>query len=285
MTAINEVATAAVRRPFRRQSSSLAHVNERLGPLADLLGTWVGSKGFNIVAVPFPPQGRAPFTLLVEPYLETITFSPIGSKVPNRRAGGIDFVDGIMYELRNIDTVTNEPLHAENGMLLLLDQAKKMNSVARLASIPHGDCILALGDWGKVDGPPLFPPIRTLPSHHDTAHLRQYASAKTAQLDPQMPEATLAGAIAGQDIVHTTFINLSTAGGGGVLNIPFIDKKAKVTQFDCSFWIETIKDKSNPRHGFQQLQYSQTTIIEFPDGRGALRGRFPHVNINTLVKQ
>jgi hypothetical protein len=285
MTAINEAGTAAVHRPFRRQGSSLAHANERLGPLADLLGTWVGSKGFNIVALPFPPQGPAPFTLLVEPYLETITFSPIGAKVPNRRAGGIDFVDGVMYELRNIDAATNQPLHVENGMLLLLAQATKMNSIARLASIPHGDCILALGDWGNVDGPPLFPPIRSQPSHQDPAHLRQYASAKTAQLDPLMPEATLACAIAGQHIVHTTFINLSTAAGGGILNIPFIDKAAKVTQFDCNLWIETIEDRSNPGHGFQQLQYSQTTIIEFSDSRRAPPGRFPHVNINTLVKQ
>jgi hypothetical protein len=285
MTTTIEIGTPVGHRPFTRQSSTLTHVNERLGPLADLLGIWVGSKGFNIVAVPSPPRGHAPFTLLVEPYLETITFSPIGAKIPNRRVGGVDFVDGVMYELRNIDSATNQPLHVENGMLLLLDQTKKTSSIARLASIPHGDCILALGDWGEVDRPPLFPPIRTLPSGQEPGLLQQYASAKTAQFDPQMPEATLARVIAGQHIVRTTFINLSTAGAGGILNIPFINRKAKVTQFDCNFWIETIRDKSNSGHGFQQLQYNQTTTIEFSNSRGASSGRFPHVNINTLVKQ
>jgi hypothetical protein len=284
MTTTIEIGTPVGHRPFTRQSSTLTHVNERLGPLADLLGTWVGSKGFNIATVPFPPQGRTPFTLLVEPYLETITFSPIGAKVPNRRVGGIDFVEGVMYELRNTDTITNQPLHVENGMLLLLDQ-KKMSSIARLASVPHGDCILALGDWGEVDGPPLFPPIRTLPSRQDPGLLQQFASAKTGELDPQMPEATLARAIAGQHIARTTFINLATAGAGGILNIPFIDYKAKVVQFDCNFWIETIRDGSNSGHSFQQLQYAQTITIEFPNSRGAASGRFPHVNINTLVKQ
>ena len=94
MTAFNEVGSPVHGLPFTRLSPSLANVNDRLGPLADLLGTWVGSKGWNMVAVPFP----APFTLLVTPYLETITFSPIGAKVPNRRAGGIDFVLGVMYD-------------------------------------------------------------------------------------------------------------------------------------------------------------------------------------------
>ncbi|SED74214.1 hypothetical protein SAMN05519104_4243 [Rhizobiales bacterium GAS188] len=285
MTAMNEAGTADPRHRFTRLSSSLAHVNDTLGPLADLLGTWVGNKGYNMVAVPFPTQGPAPFTLLVRPYLETITFSPIGAKVPNRRAGGIDFVVGVMYEQRNIDIATNQPLHVENGMLLLLDQASKKNSVARLASVPHGDSVLAIGDWGRVDRAPIFPPIWSLPSDQDPAHLRQYESARTVQFNPRMPEATLYSEIVGQHILHTTFINLSTAGGGGIVNIPFIEKQANAVQFDCNFWIETIEDPSNPGHSFQQLQYGQTTFIEFPDRPNAPRRRWPHININTLVKQ
>ena len=285
MTAMNTAETAEPRHRFTRLSPSLAHVSDSLGPLADLLGTWVGNKGFNMVAVPFPTQGRAPYTLLVRPYLETLTFSPIGAKVPNRRAGGIDFVTGVMYEQRIVDIATNQPLHVENGMLLLLDQASKTNSVARLASVPHGDSVLAIGDWGRVEGAPIFPPIWSLPSNQDPAHMQQYETAKTGEFNPKRPEATLNNEIVGQHILHTTFINLSTAGGGGILNIPFIHKQANAGQFDCNFWIETIADPSNPGHSFQQLQYGQTTTIEFADGAKTRRGRWPHISINTLVKQ
>jgi THAP4-like, heme-binding beta-barrel domain len=291
MKAINETRTPAHGLPFTRLSPSLAHASDGLGPLADLVGTWVGNKGVNMVAVPFPTQGNVPFTLLVTPYLETITFSPIGAKVPNRRAGGVDYVVGVMYELRNIDISTNQPMHVENGMLLLLDPVSKKNSVARLASVPHGDSVLAIGDWGRVDGPPIFPPIWSLPSDQDPSQMRQYESAKTAQFDPKVPEATLASELAGQKILHTTFINLSTGGGGGILNIPFIARQANARRFACNLWIETIADPkpnpdpAKPAHSFQQLQYAQTTIIEFRDDQEAPRGRWPHVNINTLVKQ
>jgi hypothetical protein len=285
MTAMNRAETAEPRHRFTRLSPSLAHVNDSLGPLADLLGTWVGNKGYNMVSVPFPVQGPAPYTLLVRPYLEIRTFSQIGAKVPNRRAGGIDFVTGLMYEQRITDIATNQPLHVENGMLLLLDQASKTNSVARLASVPHGDSVLAIGDWGRVDGPPIFPPIWSLPSNQDPAHLEQYQTAKTDEFNPKRPEATLVSEIAGQHILHTTFINLSTTGGGGILNVPFIHKQANAVQFDCNFWIETVEDPSNPGHCFQQLQYGQTTTIVFADGANAPRGRWPHISINTLAKQ
>jgi hypothetical protein len=281
MTAFNEVGSPVHGLPFTRLSPSLANVNDRLGPLADLLGTWVGSKGWNMVAVPFP----APFTLLVTPYLETITFSPIGAKVPNRRAGGIDFVLGVMYELRNIDMSTNQAIHVENGMLLLLDQASKKGSVARLASVPHGDSVLALGDWGSVNGPPIIPPMWSLPSHQDPSRLRPYGNARTMEFDPKRPQATLDREIATQHVLHTTFINVATAGGGGILNTPFVDREARAAQFAGSFWIETIEDPAKKGHSFQQLQYAQTTIIEFPERPSAPSGRWPHVNLNTLVKQ
>ena len=127
-------------------------------------------------------------------------------------------------------------------MLLLLDQASKKGSVARLASVPHGDSVLALGDWGSVNGPPIIPPMWSLPSDQDPSHLRPYGSASTMEFDPKRPQATLDREIATQHILHTTFINVATAGGGGILNTPFVDREARAAQFAGSFWIETIED-------------------------------------------
>jgi len=287
MPAIDENTTAALRYPAARRSPGLARASDSLGPLADLLGTWVGTKGVNMVTFPFPSQGEAASTPLVREYLETITFSPIGADVPNRRAGGIDYVAGVMYQLFSSDIATNQPMHVENGMWLMLDQATKRSSVARLASVPHGDSVLAIGDWGKVEGGPIYPPIRALPGDRGPARPRKYPKMKTGQFDPNKPEATLESEIAGQDVLHTTYISVSTFGGGGVLNTPLLDRKASTIQFDCLLWVETIRDAANPGRTFQLLQYAQTSTIEFPDDPKAPSRRFrsPHVNLNTLVKQ
>jgi hypothetical protein len=100
-------------------------------------------------------------------------------------------------------------------------------------------------------------------------------------------------AIRGQTIQSTETISVSTqppSGGGGIVNIPFIQKNANAISFEATYWIETVE---NPVTGetFYQLQYSQQTNLEFikcgtgcsPDGSGLIV--WPHVNVNTLVKQ
>jgi hypothetical protein len=94
-------------------------------------------------------------------------------------------------------------------------------------------------------------------------------------------------AIAGLDIVQTITLSVSTQDGGGIVNIPFVDKNANATQFTCQYWIETVKDPSTGED-VQQLQYSQQTNIEFLPAFGGSPGQlimWPHVNVNTLRKQ
>ena len=104
--------------------------------LEDLLGTWEGSNGMNIVAVPqhttVNPNDTASFQLLVQDYTETLTFTPIWGKVLNR--GYVDAAQyqptdqlnqvlmGVtyyteIYELLE-DGSKGELLHAENGQIL-----------------------------------------------------------------------------------------------------------------------------------------------------------------------
>jgi len=267
-----------------RLSPDLKTAANELGPLADLLGTWFGTQGFNMIAVPYPiTPGRPeiPFTLLVRPYAEIVEFTAIGAKVPNRRAGQIDYVTGLMYELRITDLETNQPMHIENGMWLNLDGkgGEQRTPVARLAAIPHGDSFLALGSALENPGPPAISPVPWQPNPMEPGWAELYQAQKSPGFDPTNPTQTLKNALAGQNPGSPTLVfSLSSKEtGGGVLNVPFVNKNADATSFDCTFWLERINQQSaNP---FLQLQYVQTIVLEF-GGHS-----FPHINVNTMVKQ
>jgi hypothetical protein len=71
---------------------------------------------------------------------------------------------------------------------------------------------------------------------------------------------------------------------GRIANIPFLAaKNADVTEFESTFWIETVQsvDKKGASVGpkFLQLQYSQRVILDF------LGIDWPHISVATLIKQ
>jgi hypothetical protein len=125
------------------------------------------------------------------------------------------------------------------------------------------------------------------------------------------PNQVLRDAIAGQTILGTITINLSTTGAGsGALNIPFLgtpnatqatdptNANAFVLQSQATFWIEWVRINNNgpvatppkgldprilgiepfwPEPTFLQLQYSQVSILVFNNVL------WPHVNVATLT--
>jgi hypothetical protein len=256
------------------------------GPLTDLIGTWVGNKGWNLVAVPNQQGG---FILLVQPYTETLTITPLSTPTPNRGTTIIQQVPTLMYSLAIHSNVDGSLLHAENGTWLLLQDCPSDFSIARQASVPHGDSLLALGNSSVTNGAPAIPAISTLPI---TGPGQKPLGYTDPYLTPQPgfnktnPNATLLDAISGQTIISSTNLSVSTANQGGISNIPFVTKNANTTNFEATYWIETVQ---NPNTGgtFLQLQYSQTTIIEFiPQFHDPSKLiQWPHVNINTMIKQ
>ncbi len=255
------------------------------GPLTNLIGTWVGSKGWNIVAVPNQDNG---FILLVAPYTETLTIAPLSTPTPNRGTHIIQEIPTLMYNLSIHNSLTGSLLHAENGTWLLLPECPSGFSIARQASVPHGDSVLALGSPSANEGGPSIPEISTLPvSGPDTpgGYTDPYIDY-TPGINKVNPNQNLVEAIQGQTILQTTSLFVSTANQGGISNIPFITKNANTTQFQANFWIETVQVPGSAQT-FLQLQYSQTTIIEFKPqfGNPSQLIQWPHVNINTLVKQ
>ncbi len=259
------------------------------GPLEALIGTWVGLKGWNLIAVPQQNKGDA-FTLLVAPYVETLTIYPLSSPTPNRGEEIIQQVPTLMYNLSINNAENGGLMHAENGIWLQLPDCPSDFTVARQASVPHGDSILALGTSSIHHGPPVIPDINTVPDTNGDpnkvlGYKDPYTSPQIPGFNKVNPNQTLQEAIVGQTITKTTTIQVSTANEGSVANIPFVKKNTNVTQFEATFWIETVVNPET-NETFQQLQYSQTSVLEFfplYNAPGQLI-KWPHVNINTMLK-
>ncbi|MGN6215922.1 MAG: heme-binding protein, partial [Solirubrobacterales bacterium] len=200
-------------------------------------------------------------------------------------AAGDLFIAGLLYQMRIADKETNEPLHLENGMWLNLGESQE-KPIVRQASIPHGDVLLALGTSYAAAGPPDIPSFSALPKPGPDApfgYAEKYPRSEE-NFAPSDPNEVLREAIEGKEIVNTTALSVSTE-GGGIVNIPFVEEHAKTSEFNCTYWLETIKDPDTGDE-VQQLQYSQQTNIEFIPkfGEPGLI-MWPHVNVNTLRKQ
>jgi len=284
--------------PVLRLASSGAVSPSLFGPLTDLIGTWVGNKGFNIVALP-NQQGRF---VLLEPqnYYETLEFTPVSTPTPNRGTSIIQEVPALLYTLSIHNVADSSLLHRESGTWLLLPNCPSGFTIARQAVVPHGDSVLAIGSWTTTQGPPQIPDTSTVPiagnppvGYSDAYMNPQGAPGLTSKINPNetLREIIAAQQTAGQKIISTTTLNVSTENQGGIANIPFVVQNANCTQFEATYWIETVE---NPQTGakFLQLQYSQKTILEFLDSFISptqtdpnKKIKWPHVQINTLVKE
>jgi len=182
--------------------------------------------------------------------------------------------------------------------------------IARLATIPHGDSVLAQGKgtFPPLKGGPKIPKVNPAPFNPKTGkpigfgyfppdppsfpQVNPFPIPKGFNLDN--PNAALTEAIKDQRITHTTVLEVSTRAGrsgpfgGGILNIPFVMKNADAIQLDAIFWIERVAPPKHAPRGtepFLQLQYTQTVILSFPPEPGKPVINWPHVSGGTLVKQ
>jgi len=100
------------------------------------------------------------------------------------------------------------------------------------------------------------------------------------------PDLRLRDAIKEHEISKHTKITLSTKhdGGpqGGILNTPFIQKFASVTEMNLNMWLETVVEDGKE---VLQLQYEQIIFFEFMVGSNGKTTRWPHIQVNTLRKK
>ncbi|NET34241.1 MAG: hypothetical protein F6K19_19825 [Cyanothece sp. SIO1E1] len=293
--------------PPERVGAPAKEENARLSVFADLIGTWKG-QGYNLIPLPvnqIQDQDKGArfkdiFRVEAQHYRDEITFNWVGCTA-NRGNGQPDqFAKTLAYHQKV--TVDNDgrsiPIHEENGMILVLEPQSSTDgfTVARLASVPHGDSVLAMGNAAIVSNQrPKFPPLDSRPIKHEDGlvdtnpdYFKPYIEANDGlgltAAEVQNPNLLLekfvqAQASKGHRITKTATLELSTNNSGGISNIPFLDhaENLDVPRMDFTIWIEHVKDSQGQVSA--QLQYSQNTLLDFQDFI------WPHIDVSSLVKQ
>ena len=292
-----------------------------LGPLSQLPGQWknlpaLPGSGWNMIALPF--AGPLHYRVLVNQYNEEHKFDLVDKGVPNR---GIN-IDGNNVTEQDQTVVTMDyeqtihqvkaddfpqsgmagapglAIHHEPGLVLhMLDQRTEDFDIARLATIPHGDSVLAMGRSAVYEGAPKIPEISGLPiglGNNDletSGYLAPYKHYNDNLFEgifnPVKPNELLEKANQGVNIVKTTELHFDTTfATGGIVNIPFIVKQANATEMKATFWIQELEEKDKEGNPKLRLQYSQTVFLDFFDRTDGEEGliRWPHVSINTMEK-
>ncbi len=269
--------------------------------------------GYNVMPLPqVDPSSPTGYILKNFTYYEELSFTAIHGNAPNRGGIGQQVAYTIFYEQRvyfaegpNKDAL----VHAENGSLLyLLDSVQPLgpygngdqpglnnrevtNSVAptqsfnlvKQVSVPHGNSILALGNYSEASKGTGVPPIAEASALPSGINTEQYV-VEDPVTNPQPkytanPNQVLVDALKARPCMH--FITLtvnSKNGSGGVTNIGFEQQHANVSQYEFTYWLEAFEQADN----YTQLQYSQTITLQIPiDGKTVT---FPHVTANTLTK-
>lgn len=335
---------------LERLSNRSAPPPLELGPLEQLLGVWIGrGTGWNMIALPFHNAPASPagfkFRVLMNQYDEELRFTFVDDDVPNRgltRPGNPDFDQFIVtldyqQKIAQVDAedrpdskglagLPGLPIHHEPGLWLYEknrrskeDQIKDDEvtevelDVARLASIPHGNSVLALGRSERHNGMPPIPPLSGLPSgRFEDVSTPDYDFKSDPYLEPYKHyiDDPFMGNVAGVpgfpgfspvdmnqilrfanqgvDIVRTTTLTVDTdQKSGGIRNIPFSVREADPVSMKSKFWIQELNEKDETGKPKLRLQYSQVVMLHFFRPReDEFPGRnvWPHISIATLEK-
>lgn len=311
------------------------------------------TKGFeghawNMIALPFGTPGSfGDFRLLLNQANERLDFNLVDLGVQNRGANHQDqHLAALRYmqainQIAAIDAASDPQgnilvpatqdtkdtpkgpaaIHLEPGILLhLANRAGPATNLdqpgpdlARLANIPHGDAVLALGFGGSAlptpGGPDFttdalkaaFDPMPiglgstdlTNPYFGPYKHFHDNPFGDPKVFDPTNPLNLLDGAISrashGAKILETTTftvdsqVSIGTA-SGGIQNIPFVVSQANATRITATFWVQKIQTQEGKERFV--LQYAQRVLLEFFDRTDGQPGRiqWPHISVNTLIR-
>lgn len=312
----------------RRVAPAVA-LDPQLGPLAPLPGTWKSAGlGWNMIALPFAAPAGPPFRLLLNQFDETLVFTLVDKAVPNRGITEdtpvaekdqltvtLDY-EQVIHQLAAADLPlsglagsANLAIHHEAGLwLFMTNHVDDDIDVGRLATVPHGNSVLALGTSDVMESPDpatLIPQVSGLPinipntdiddlnnrylapykAFHDQPFKGVVNAAGFPGFDPVDPAALLRLAVNGLDIARTTILHVdTTTQSAGIHNIPFIERQADARRMVATFWIHELNEldaAGNPRMLLQYLQDVSLDFLSSPNG-GLIR--WPHISINTLAK-
>jgi hypothetical protein len=243
---------------------------------------------------------------------ESLEFDIIPGTIPNRGLlQGDLFMAGIRYLQQISDSNVKDPttgqnagLHIEPGMWLSVPATTDPllpNTVARLASIPHGTTIVAQGLMETTAGPPSIGSASITPfaignpaatvnfpeqTLTDTTNFRTVAPGLDGITQPMIdnPNSVLTQATTEVTITATTTLTVSSDNatpilGGGTSNTAFLQggtdgPNADAARVTATFWLQSTAGSAEP----DLLQYSQTVLLNFNNLS------WPHVTVATLRK-
>jgi hypothetical protein len=315
-----------------RQIGPATTGDEDLGPFKLLPGTWsnlpgLPGRGWNMIALPFAvaersgptsPNGTRPgFRLLVNQYNEELKFNLVDKAVPNRGTTRpapctinsdqhivtLDYEQSIAqiasadFPDSGLAGAVGAAIHHEPGLFLSMSDPNRVGGpdIARLATIPHGDVALGLGNARVIEEPATIPNINALPlgvnQSLDNPYLAPYKhfhdNLFEGLFDPTDPTALLKVANDDVTIVRTTILEFdTTVATGGISNIPFIVEQANASEMKATFFVHELAETDHEGNPRLRLQYAQVVQLDFLprfDG-GPGRIKWPHVSINTLEK-
>ncbi|MEM7752045.1 MAG: heme-binding protein [Pseudomonadota bacterium] len=311
---------------------------ENLGPLDKLAGRWTNpndetsffrGRGWNMIALPFGGEpGDFNYRMLVNQYNEVLEFSDAIGPVPNRGLNGpadvatdqtifaLDYQQAInQIAVDDSSPTTGEDIvfppgagiHHEPGFFLhILDERTDKLDIARLATIPHGNSVAAMGRSSCIDGAPTIDPVPALPigatpdgsdpELSDQGYFAPYEAFAGAKafggvvgiplFDVTKPHELLQRAIDDLNVKRTTILHLDTKlGTGGIVNTPFVVNQADTTEMTSTFFIMELEPDSPGGEAGMALAYIQMVMLEFFPRRDGVEGliKWPHVSINTMV--
>jgi hypothetical protein len=183
--------------------------------------------------------------------------------------------------------------------------------VAKQISVPHGNSVLALGSVDMLKGDsvisavppnpliiPGSPPPYPQPHQIETNRFNRLLDTASDYENPdveltQNPNGVLQQAvdlIKPDKYIHWRVTTEALAQGkGSVTNIPFEQRRARVTEYFADYWLlhkagDKTKDGAD---AFNYLSYTQTMLMEMKIGP-AFDERtflFPHVTCNTVTRK
>jgi hypothetical protein len=277
-----------------------------LGPLRLLPGTWTGrSSGWRVLALPrdAAPPGRLDYSLLLGQFTETLTFSPAegvpDSELADGCVGALDCEQLVTEVAGTGAAAPGAAVHREPGLLLHLRDRGDGPTIARLATVPHGDAALAPGYAVTVAGPPRFEGLDLLPVgvpdglanpylapyrffHENPFFGNVEPGTGFPGFDPTRPHVLLQRANQRQPVARTTVLLLDT---DRLARVPQVHR-ANATRMQSIFWINELVERDAAGRSRLQLQYLQVVDLEFYPRRDGRPGRigWPHVRLNTLEK-
>ena len=290
-----------------------------LGVLQYLVGTWVNegtSFGYNVMPLPQYSQnsgdGKFPpgYILKNTPYYEEMTFSAINGTAPNRSGSGTQVANVLFYEQRVYfasGPKKNNLVHAENGSWLLFTAQQQLAGpygpdylkaskppelkfqIAKQVSIPHGNSVLAVGNYLDGTGSPQIEDSESIiPDQIDPKQYQTESEGNPSvplTMNPNKALQDANSALTGTGTfkrVITLTVDTNNLPDQPPTNIPFEDVNAKVTRYKQTMWLEEFSS-GDTASLFNRLQYTQRIYMELNINGQTVT--FPHVTTNNLVRK